>query len=711
LNEFASLKPFFEPDSIAIIGASEDLRKPGGRPQEALINKGYKGSIYPVNPKYDTVFGIKCYPDLASIPGPVDLAIISVPAAGVYEAIESCADKGVRAAVIFSSGFSETGPEGMAAQKRIVSLARNAGIRLCGPNCVGVVNTLKGVMASFTYIVDIPDVDPRTLGFITQSGAFGALIYAEALNRGVGLSYFVSVGNEADLEFADFLGYMVQDPNTMVLGGYLEGAKNGFKLRRVAEEAAKVKKPITIMKVGRSMAGARAASSHTGSLAGEDRVYDAFFRQTGIIRIDEPEELIALVPLISAGRLPGGRNVALLTESGGTGVTQADMCERYGLTVAPLSVAARSKMEAVLPFFASAQNPVDLTAHYIAHPEILVTCLNALLEEDSIDIILGYIDFHEPYGVNIARKIIEVYNSTGKTIVICPWVLPGSDEEDGVKELRRAGVPVLLNGGQAVKAVAHLANYADFLRKKQREEYRVQYDSAPVSAVSSMLNGVNGALSEGQSKAVLAEYGIPVTRGGLANSEDEAVNLAEQLGYPVAIKIDSPDILHKTEVGGLSLNLTSSLDVREAYKIVMANISRNKPSARINGMLVQEMLSEGLEVIVGVTMDPVFGPTVMFGLGGIFVEVLKDVSFRVAPLSRGDAMEMIKEIKGYQVLKGVRGRKPADLEALADVLIKVSNLSVSLQDRIVELDINPLVVYSEKMGVKAADALIVLKTD
>jgi acetyltransferase len=708
-EKFESLKPFFEPQSIALIGASNNPGKPSGRPLFALINKGYKGKIYPVNPKYDHISGIKCYPCLADIPGPVDLAVVSVPAAGVYDALEQCVDKGVKAAVIFSSGFAETGPEGRLAQDRIAELAGNSGLRLCGPNCLGVVNTRNGVMASFAFIVDIPDLDNGTVGFVTQSGAFGALIYAQALCSGVGLNYFVSVGNEADLEFADFLGYMVQDDNTRVLGGYLEGAKDGPKLRRVAEDAARLGKPVMIMKVGRSSAGARAASSHTGSLAGSDRIYDAFFKQTGIIRIDGPEELIAFVPLILAGRLPKGRNIALLTVSGGAGVTLADMCERLGLTIPPLSESARSKMEAALPFFASAQNPIDLTSQYVTNPEMLVVCFNALLEEDNIDIILGNFDLREPYGMEMARRVIDIYYSTGKTIVICPWIFPGQDEGDGVRELRRAGVPVLLNTAQAVRAVAHLVDYADFLRKKKSGEYRVPSISVQgYDSIRDLVKG-KGTLSEGESKALLSKFGIPVTRGGLAGSAEEAVELAGQIGYPVALKVDSPDIPHKTEAGAVFLNLASEEEVRKAFAAILQNAGNYKPDARINGVLVQEMLPEGIEVIIGVTRDPVFGPTIMFGLGGIFVEVLKDVSFRVVPLSRGDALDMIKEIKGYQVLKGVRGRPPADIEALAGVIMKVSTLATVLKDQVEELDINPLVVYPEGKGVKAADAMVVIK--
>lgn len=703
------MKSFFEPASIAIIGASDDPRKPGGRPQRALTNKGYQGKIYPVNPKYQQVMGLTCYPSLMEIPGPVDLVIISVPAAGVYQALEQCAAKGVKAAVIFTSGFAETGHQGRLAQQQILDLARQHGIRLCGPNSLGLINTQNGVAASFAWIVDAPDVGNGTLGFVTQSGAFGALIYAQALHSGIGLNYFVSVGNEADLEFADFVGYMVQDDATLAIGGYMEGAKDGDKLRQVAEQAAEAGKPLLLLKVGQSKAGARAASSHTGSLAGEDRIYEAFFRQTGIVRIEAPEELISFMPLFLAGRLPRGRNVALINTSGGSGVTLADSCERLGLTVPALGERTRARMEKVMPFYASAQNPVDMTAAYVTNPEILITCLQALAEDEDVDMIMANFDLKEPYGEEIARMVIEVYQQLGKPLVVAPWVLPGTDEGEGVRALRRAGIPLLLDMNQTVKALAHLANYAEFLTKRGQQAYRIPEPGEQARALARRCTGLKGALSEGQSKEVLAAFGIPVSQGGLAVTREEAVVLAEQIGYPVVLKIDSPDISHKTEAGGVLLDLKSAQAVQEAYDKILDNVRNYNPAARINGVLVQEMLPQGIEVIVGITNDDVFGPTVMFGLGGIFVEVLQDVAFRVAPFSPGDALEMIREIKGYRVLEGVRGGPPADLEALVEVLVRVSELAVVLGDRIEELDINPLVVYPAGQGVRAADALLVFR--
>jgi acyl-CoA synthetase (NDP forming) len=713
-SEINSLKPFFEPKSIAILGASGDPAKPSGRTQAELINKGYKGEIFPINPKYSDIFGLKCYPSLSDVPGKVELVVITLPAKEVYAALEQCAAKGVKAAVIFSSGFAEIGPKGLNLQEKITELARKHGIRLLGPNCVGLINVRSRVIASFA-VLDLSDVGPRSVGFVTQSGAVSALLYSQAQASGIGFNYLISVGNEADTDFSDYLGYLTEDHSTKMIGGYLEGVRDGRKLRRVAEEAAKVQKPIMILKVGRHKAAAKAAASHTGALAGADHIYDAFFKQTGIIRMAKAEELIAFAQLFSAGRLPRGKNIAILTLSGGNGVIMADACEEMGFTLPMLKENTRAKMEKVLPPFGSSQNPIDSTAKYITHPQILLTCLKALLEDENIDIIYAMFDLSKANGVEIARNIIDIYNSTDKPIVISPsWVFPGADEGEGVRELRRAGLPVVIDSDQAVRALAHLADYAEFLRKRKSKAYEIPVLSGVgaqqdrMEQRSAELNNLAGVLSEARSKDLLASYGIPVTRQNLARNENEAASMAEQIGYPVVLKVDSPDIPHKTEAGALMLNLNSEAEVRKAYTTVLQNAGQYKPDARINGVLVQEMLPEGIEVIIGMTKDPVFGPTIMFGLGGIFVEVLKDVSFRVAPLSRGDAMDMIKEIKGYPLLKGVRGKQPADVNALVDVIMKVSAMVTVLENHIEELDINPLVVYPEKMGVKAADAMIVL---
>ncbi|MFZ5633974.1 MAG: acetate--CoA ligase family protein [Bacillota bacterium] len=707
-DPITALKPFFNPKSIAVIGASSNPIKPGGRPVNALLQKGYSGKIYPVNPAHETINGMKCYPSVQDVPGEVDLAIVSVVADRVYHTLEECVAKGVKAAIIFSSGFAEVGPAGLAEQKRITALARKSGMRIVGPNCLGIVNATNGVMASFAFIVDLPPVDPKVLGFVTQSGAFGAIIFAASLHRGVGFNYFISVGNEADLEFADFLHYMVHDPATKLAGGYLEGAKDGDKLRRVAEEALEKEKPLLIMKVGRSSAGSRAAASHTGSLAGSDRIYDAFFKQTGIIRIDDYTELIAFSPLFQAGKLPRGRNTAIIATSGGAGVTITDLCESLGLNVIPLREETRAKMDRVLPSFASSRNPVDLTAAVMTNPEIISAALRAVSEDPDVDIIIANINFHVLPDHPVIQEAIDICINTDKFVLISPFVFPGMGMDPGVTAIKDAGVPVNSHTGDAIKAVANLVKYSETLKKKKQDIYRVLPPGAQKPDLSSLLKP-GGTLSESSAKAVLEKYGIPITREALASSAGEAVEKAREIGYPVVLKVDSPDIPHKTEAGGLKLNLKNDGEVRAAFDDIVKNVRAYKPGARINGVSVQEMLPAGTEVIVGVSRDPVFGPVIMFGLGGIFVEVLKDVSFRIAPVSPGDARDMIEEIKGCGVLKGVRGKPPADIDAIVDVILKISALVTDYRESIEELDINPLVVYPK--GVKAADAMLVVRKD
>ncbi|MFZ5643194.1 MAG: acetate--CoA ligase family protein [Bacillota bacterium] len=704
-DPITALDPFFNPKSIAIIGASNHPMKPGGRPINALLSRGYTGKIYPVNPTRDMVHGLKCYPSIKDIPDNIDMAIISIVADRVYGALEECVAKGVKVAIVFSSGFAEVGPEGLAEQERIAGLARKSGMHILGPNCLGLVNANNNVMASFAFIVDLPPVEPRVLGFVSQSGAFGSVIYAAALYLGVGFNYFISVGNEADLEFTDFLDYMVHDPHTKLMGGYLEGARDGDKLRRVAEKALDNNKPILIMKVGRSSAGSRAAASHTGSLAGSDTVYSSFFRQTGIIRIDNYTDLIAFTPLFQAGKLPSGRRTAIIATSGGAGVTITDFCESLGLSVVPLEDETRKKIDAVLPGFASSKNPVDLTAAVMTEPELMATTLRAVCEDPNIDIVIASLNFPLPADHPVIGDIIDIYKNTDKYLLITPFKFPGAPDEPAIIEFRKAGMPINYNVTDAIKAVSYLVEYRENVDKRRQDKYRVQQVNEPKPDLSDLL--IPGeTLSESSAKAILERYGIPIASQAIAATAGEAVRHASKIGYPVALKIDSPDIPHKTEAGGIRLDLRSDIEVEKAFDEIVRNVRSFKPDAKINGVSVQEMLPEGTEVIIGVTRDPVFGPTVMFGLGGIFVEVLKDVSFRVAPVSQGDAEDMIEEIKGAAILKGVRGKPPVDKAAIVDVILKISRMVTDYRDSIEELDINPLMVYPK--GVKAADAMLVV---
>jgi acetyltransferase len=704
-TNISGIEFFYDPRSIAIIGASGHPGKPGGRPLAALQKRGYAGRLFPVNPSYDEIAGTRCYPTILDVPGDVDMAIISVPAASVLEALQQCVEKRVKAAIIFSGGFSEAGAEGEALQQRVAQLARKHDIRVLGPNCLGLINLRNSVMASFAHIIDLEPVEPGTLALVTQSGAFGAMMVAEATEAGVGVSSFTSVGNEADAEFSDFVGHLLDDPGTEVIGGYLEGAKDGDKLRRVAEQALQRRKPIVMVKVGRTRSGARAASSHTGSLAGDDQVYDAFFRQTGIVRIDSFGELTSFAILHRSGRSCRGRNVAILSGSGGHGVMLADRCESLGLSVPEITGATREQLERFLPHFASARNPVDLTAQAGVDPSMLGKCLQALVSDDGIDVVLANAFFQERSGIRQARELAAIYESTSKPVVLLSRDRGRSEVEARcLALLADAGVPVLSDGLQAAQAVAHLAWYQEKAQLASAAAAEsAEPDLVPARDVERWLHA-RTPLTEYESKRLLERYGIPVTREGLATSPDMAVELARQLGYPVALKVQSPRILHKTEAGGVRLDLGSDDQVRAAYAEILDNAGRFAPQAQIQGVLVQEMVKDGIEVILGATKDPVFGPVVMFGLGGIFVEALRDVSFRIAPLTRSDAREMIEEIRGHRILRGARGRPAADLDAIVDAISAVSRLVTDHRDRIEELDINPLLVSSR--GATAVDALI-----
>jgi acetate---CoA ligase (ADP-forming) len=700
----AELKYFFNPRSIALVGVSKDIRKPSGRSLNALLKWGYEGEIYPINPRYQEINGIICYPSLRDITSAVDMAIISIPAESVLESLTECIAKKVKAVVIFTSGFAEIGPEGKKLQQRVTTLARENNLRILGPNCVGLVNLSNSVMASFANIVDLQPVYPMTLGFVTQSGAFGTLIFAQAVAAGVGFSSFVSVGNEADTEFADFLSYLLTTPETKVIGGYLEGAKNGGKLRRAAQEALELAKPLLIMKVGRTGAGARAASSHTGSLAGDDLIYDAFFRQLGIIRIESLNDLTSFVIIHRSGRFPAGNNIGILSISGGAGVLMADKSESIGLNVPEFTGATLHLLETYLPSFGSAKNPVDLTSAAVAEPEMLGKCLRAIVADENIHMIVVATGFMPHMAPILAKDIIEIYRSTSKPIVLIANIFSSSEViAKAIKAIEDAGIPVLKDHLHTIQALKNLAWYSQKARQAAIKTDRLRIH--PDSAIREMVKSP-AALTEFEAKKILSGYGIPVTREALATSADMAVRFAREIGYPVALKIQSPQIMHKTEARGIKLNVASDSEVRSAFQEILANARKyTGDAAVIQGILVQEMLQSGVEVIIGTNRDPVFGHVLMFGLGGIYVEAMQDVSFRITPLNRNDAQDMIHQIRGFRVLQGMRGKPPVDMDALVDVILRVSALVSDYGDVIDELDINPLIVSAA--GAKAADALIV----
>jgi len=704
-DHLESLDPMFYPDAVAVIGAGQDPRNPNGLPIPLLSNNGYQGDIYPVNPKYENVFGFKCYPSITDIPGKIDLAIIAVPAEMVMERLQECEQKGVIAVVIFSSGFAEVGEEGKHLQKRISEFASCAGIRILGPNCLGLLNYYNGNMASF-FFHQLPEglVHPRYFSFITQSGGVGSIIYQLMVQSGIGFNYFVSTGNEADITFAEVLEYLVKREEVSLIGGYLEGlAGEGKRLLQACNEALCNHTVITVMKMGRTTVGAEAASSHTGALVGEDRVYDALFKQKGVIRVEEVEEMSALAQVHAAGKLPLGNRVGIITVSGGGGVVVADKCPELGLEVVKLEESTREALQEFFPTFGATRNPVDLTSQIMVDPLLFQKAIRLVMADARVDVGLFFYDLDVAVTESIDR-IVEVYHQLTKPLVVICWPSGNEHAQQSKKELISRGVPVLENISHGLGAISSLVEWKR--KSSQASRYISSEKEKKNSREIPKIYPEEGVVTESRAKKLLAAYRIPVTREILCHTSDEAIQAAEELGYPVVLKIESPHVLHKTDAGGVHLRLRDSKEVSRGYHEIIKSVKEYNPDAAIEGVLVQEMLEPGLEVILGIKKDPLFGPIVMFGLGGVLVEVMEDISMRVAPLNREDAKEMVEEIKGYPVLEGVRGQPRRDIEALIEVILHLSRLAVDLEEDLEEMDINPLFLYPEGRGVVAADALM-----
>jgi len=705
-----NLDLFFYPASVAVIGASQDPYKPNGIPLNLFYSFGYQGELYPVNPKYENVGGLKCYPSVLDIPASVDLAIVWVAAAQAMSVLKDCAAKGIKAVIVFTSGFAEIGEEGRRIQEEMSALARTAGMRLLGPNCLGILNYYNGNTASFFYHKK-PEglVHPLTLSFITQSGGLGGIIYQLVIQFSVGFNYFVSTGNEADITFSEILGYMVQRDEVNLIGGYLEGLpRDGRLFMEACNQALRRRKLITLLKAGRTSSGAAAAASHTGALVGEDRVYNGVFKQSGVLRADEVEQMNALITLYAAGRLPAGKKMGVITISGGGGVVVADKCPLYGLEVVALAPETQEALREFFPSYGAVRNPVDLTSRLMVEPELFQRAIRTVMEDPRVDVGGFFYNLEVP-DPEAVERIIETYYQVKKPMVLFAWPTGLDFAVEARNRLIQAGVPVIEHIPSGLWAISALADWV-----KQAELWQPypvyftghQYDQACEVIKRARLDR-RAALTELESKKIIAAYGIPVTREKLAGSADEAVWAAREIGFPVVLKIESPEILHKTEAGGIALNLMNEDSVREAYELIMKRARQYNPEAIIDGVLVQEMLKPGLEVIVGMKNDPVFGPVILFGLGGIFVELLSDAALRPAPLREQDALAMLDELKGRALLDGVRGQEPRDRAALVSILMKLSQMAVELGESIEELDLNPVIVYAD--GAVAADALIILK--
>ena len=705
------LSPLLNPESVAIIGVSKSSSRIGGRLFKYLSKHGYKGSLSLVNPKYKELKGVKCYPRISDIPIPIDCALIAVPEKNVISVLSECADSNVRAAVVFSSGFAEMGSYGKKKQRKIKELAKTKNLRICGPNCIGLINFNNHVALSFSQFLEIDTLIPGNIGFISQSGALGGSLVNRAQDKNIGLSYFISSGNEADLGVSDFIEYLVlHDEKTKVIAALIEGFKDGSKFVEAAELALKHRKPIIVLKIGETEAGKKAAASHTGALVGSDSVIDAVFNQKGVIRVHNYDELLQTASLFSKGKIPKGNRVGILTSTGGGGIIMADYYTKLGLIVPELSQKTRELASKEISSFGQVANPFDLTGQIFSDPEMFGRCMKLFVEENDFDII--QVNVSMVAGQSSEKRALYILESArGSLKPIVTWWAAGSLSEPGIKILSDSEIALFRSPERCAMAVKSLVKYYQLLEtRSDSTKYRYDDDySISLDSAKNILDAGDTCLSEHQSKALLKLYGIPVTRENVAKSPHEAISFAEEIGFPVVLKIDSLDITHKSEAKAIRLGVKSKEDILQFYEEIIENVEKYDPKARINGVLVQEMTRSGTEVIVGMSEDPQFGPTIAFGLGGIFVEVLKDISLRVVPLLKSDAELMVRETKGYEILRGLRGKNRSDIEAVIDVLLRISRLAEDWKHYISEIDINPLIVFDEGHGVKALDALVVLK--
>ncbi|SLM29042.1 SucD3 [Desulfamplus magnetovallimortis] len=701
------LDAIFAPDSIAVLGASTQKGKVGHDIFANILYGGYQGTLYPVNPKAKSILSVKCYGSITDIPDPVDLAMIILPPRLSLNAVETCIAKGVKGVVIVSAGFKEVGGEGLEIEKKIQNMCREANIRLVGPNCLGVINPAPSVSLNASFSKRMPSAG--NISFISQSGALCTAVLDFAADKGFGFSKFISIGNKADVDELDLLRYYHKDPNTDVVMIYME------ELSRSAEEfISEVREmtsginptPVIVIKSGTSDAGAAAAASHTGSLAGSDTIYDAIFEQSGIIRCHTVNELFDYAEVLASKKVPQGDRIAIVTNAGGPGIIATDMSEHSGLKLAVFSEETIKELHKYLPPTANFHNPVDVIGD--AARDRYENTLATVISDPGVDSVLIILTPQSMTdAVGTAEAIVKIARSAVKPIV-CAF-MGVVDVSDGVGLLQKNHVPVYQFPESAARALGALYAQTRWLSRRVLPQYNIEFDKVKGEAIINecMEKGMT-VLGELEGSRLLKCYGFNVLDMEIARSSEEAVRIAESIGYPVVMKIVSSQILHKSDAGGVKVGIENSSDVVATFNMIMERARAYKPDAELDGVLVQQMAKQGKEVILGVSRHPGFGHAVMFGLGGIFVELYKDVVFRMAPMGRNVVRRMIKSIKGYPILNGFRGEPKTDIETLEKNLVSLRAM-VKNHPVIKELDINPLFVHKEGEGTTVADIIIKLE--
>ncbi len=695
------IKYLFEPRTIAIIGASSNENKIGHKIVKNILSGGYSGRVYPVNPQGGQILGLPVYKSIEEIDDDIDVASIVIPAKFVFDAVKSCAAKGVKYIPIISSGFSEIGH--IEAEKKIVSYAHEHGMRVLGPNIFGVYSAPASLDATFGP----GNIKAGNVAIITQSGALGIAMIGKTAVENIGLSAMVSVGNKSDIDEADLLAYLTQQDSTRIILMYIEGIKEGEKLVEILKQATK-QKPVVVIKSGRSKRGAVAAASHTGSLAGADEIFDDIMRQCGVLRAENLQEAFSWCKFLADAPIPTGKNTVIITNGGGIGVLATDACEKYNVKLYDDLHTLKQIFSPVTPDFGSTKNPVDLTGQ--ATSEHYNQALGAALENDNVNSVIALYCQTAVFDADNLSSMIKTnytkYHSAKKPIIFS--ILGGEIIEDSLVSLRKERVPVFADVYEAVSCLG--TNYAHYryLHDQSDEIVTAEMDVRAIEEIA------DNALKDGRSfllaheaQQIMSVAGIPVPQSRIARNLDEAVRYAEKIGYPVVMKVVSRDILHKSDAGGVALDLDDKGEVIDAYQAIIHNCRAYNPQAIIQGVEVSEMVKPGTEVIIGARKDGAFGPIVMFGLGGIYVEVMKDVSFRAAPLNRKVVMSMIKEIKSYPLLLGVRGEEQKDIEGIIDTIIKLGTVIQKCKN-ITDIEINPLMAYEQGQGTKAVDVRVLV---
>ena len=693
------LEALLVPKTVAVIGASRQPGKVGYEITANLIQGGFKGELVPVNPNATEILGRPCYPDLQTAGKKIDLSIVVVPSKAVKAAVESSINAGAQAIVVISAGFKEVGPAGAALEQEIAAYCASRGVRLMGPNCLGHINTNHSMNASFAK--QMPEVG--VLSMISQSGALMTAILDWCISERIGLAKLLSIGNKADLCETDFLEALARDPHTRVIAGYLESINNGDEFIRVTEQVTAVK-PVILFKSGTTSSGQKAASSHTGSLAGADMAYGAAFKRSGVIRANSFEEIFDYAIAFARQPLPAGNRVCVVTNAGGPGIMAADALEHAGLKVVGLEPARAEALKARLPAAASVANPVDVLGDADAARYALA--IDAVLADSNVDAVLVVLT---PQAMTEPQKTAEaIVNRSRKDKPIFAVFMGGEMVKPGREALRNGQIPDYPSPERAVAALKAMNDYAAWKRRPPRIVMRFPVNRRRVERILARQLRI-GQLQIGEVKAkeILRAYDFEVPAGQLAADLEQAVEVAGMVGYPVAMKISSPDIIHKSDIGGVKLNLSSAEQVRDAYELMMLRIRQKMPDARLDGVYIEKMAPRGREVILGMTRDPQFGPMLMFGLGGIFVEVMKDVTFHLAPITAEEAMQLLMGTKSYALLKGARGQAAVDMSAIAGGLQRISQLVTDFP-QIVEMDINPFMVGQTGTASFAADARITL---